>query len=57
MTHNLSTHMRARRAREIAAEHYEQGNQSRCLKQVWRHWARPEMGVCYRTFLRYLKTA
>lgn len=50
---NESTLCRRRRAREIAAEHYEPGNQSRSLKQVWRKYAAPELGVCYRTFLRY----
>lgn len=51
-----STLCRAQRARQIAAQHYEPGNQARSLKQVWRHYARPEMGICYRTFLRYVRT-
>lgn len=52
--HYPSTHARARQARRLAAAHYEPGNQARCLKQVWRRWALPEMGISYRTFIRYL---
>lgn len=40
---------------EIARQHYEPGNQSRSLMQVWRRWVNPTMGICYRTFLRYLR--
>lgn len=50
-----STLLRKRRAAALARLHYESGNQSRSLKQVWRRYAQPELGICYHTFLRYLK--
>ena len=50
-----STLLRKRRAVALAHLHHERGNQSRSLKQVWRRYAQPELGICYHTFLRYLK--
>lgn len=50
------TQLRAARAQCIARQHYEPGNQSRCLKTVWRCYVEPELGVGYRTFLNYMKT-
>lgn len=49
------TLVRAERARELMRLHYEKGNQARSLKQVWRRYAGPEMGIGYRTFLKYVK--
>lgn len=37
---------------ELMRQHYEPGNQARNLKQVWRCYAHPQMGIGYRTFLR-----
>ncbi|PKO97060.1 MAG: hypothetical protein CVU12_01980 [Bacteroidetes bacterium HGW-Bacteroidetes-7] len=48
--------IRAKAIAKIVNEHYEQGNQSKCLKSVWRHHIYPQWGMCYRTFLRYVKT-
>ena len=50
-----STLTRARMAQKIAAKHYEEGNQSKSLKAVWRRFIEPQMGICYATFLAYLK--
>lgn len=52
---HISTKTRARRAQEIAAKHYEEGNQSKSLKAVWRRYIEPQMGICYASFLAYLK--
>lgn len=46
---------RIREARRIARMHYEQGNQMRSYKQVWERYAGPKLGICYRTFLNYLR--
>ena len=54
MITRLSTTRRIAQARAIARTYYEPGNQARCLKWVWRTKAQPEMGIGYRTFLRYL---
>ena len=45
----------AQRAREIASSHYEPGNWARCYKRVWLRYAATELGMNYRTFLRYVK--
>lgn len=50
-----STKARARAAQMIAAKRYEQGNQSKSRKAVWRQYVAPTLGVCYATFLAYLK--
>ena len=47
-----STLIRQRMACELMRQHYEPGNQARNLKQVWRCYAHPQMGIGYRTFLR-----
>ena len=51
-----STKARVKAAQTIAAKHYEKGNQSKSLKAVWRQYVAPQMGICYPTFLAYLKT-
>lgn len=53
---HASTIQRIITAKKIAAQYYEAGNQSKSLKGVWRRYIVPEMGIDYRTFLRYLKT-
>lgn len=50
-----STFVRARAAQKIAAKHFEDGNQAKSLKAVWRRYIYPDLGICYRTFLAYLK--
>lgn len=52
--HRPSTYARARLIRQIAAEHYEPGNQRRSYHAVWRRYIRPVYGCCYITFLFYL---
>jgi len=53
--HN-STKVRIRLINQITLAHYEDGNQSRCYKAIWRKYIRPQFGVCYRTYLNYLNT-
>lgn len=47
--------MREHLALTLALEHYERGNQARSLKMVWRRYAFPQLGICYRTFLNYVR--
>ncbi len=49
-----STLARAEKIKAITALHYEQGNQAKCYKAVWRHWIEPEFSICYRTYLNML---
>ena len=41
--------------RLIARRHYEAGNHMRCYKEIWRRYVLPRTGICYRTFLKYVK--
>lgn len=50
-----STKARAKAAQMIAAKHFEKGVQRKSRKAVWRQYIAPTMGVCYSTFLAYLK--
>ena len=43
---------RARRVKVIVDEHYEPGNNRRCLRQVWRHEVMPVYPMSERTFRR-----
>lgn len=52
-----STIARAKKIRALTALHYEAGNQAKCYRAVWRHWIEPEFGICYRTYLSYLRIA
>lgn len=54
--HYKSTLCRIREVCEITREHYEQGNQSKCYRAVWRKHIEPKYGICYRTFLNYIGT-
>ena len=51
-----STKVRIRAINQITSVHYEDGNQSRCYKAIWRKYIRHQFGVCYRTYLNYLNT-
>ena len=51
-----STLVRIKAINKITAAHYEEGNQSRCYKAVWRNIIQPRFGICYRTYLSYLNT-
>lgn len=55
MTVRNSTLVRRSEARRLAMTYYEPGNQARSLKYVWRHFAEPQLGIGYRTFLRYIR--
>ena len=46
--------LRIQHVQELAAQHYEPGNQSKCYKQVWRHHVYPVYPMSYRTFLNYI---
>ena len=50
-----STKARAKAAQKIAAKHFEDGVQAKSRKAVCRRYIAPNMGVCYATFLAYLK--
>lgn len=43
-------------ARDFGKAHYESGVQLKSLKNVWRNIVYPKMGICYKTFLKYMKT-
>lgn len=40
--------------KKLTEEHYEEGNQSRCYKAVWRSYIYPKYRICYRTYLSYI---
>lgn len=50
-----STKARAKEAQMIVAKHFEAEVQAKSRKAVWRRYIAPKMGVCYSTFLAYLK--
>lgn len=41
---------------ELTKLHYEEGNQSKCYRAVWRKYIEPKYGICYRTYLKYIDT-
>lgn len=51
-----STKARIEAIKKITAKHYEEGNLSKCRKSVWRRFIFPNFGICYATYLKYLKT-
>lgn len=51
---HVSTMERAQRIQDIVARYYEEGNQKRCLKAVWRLYVYPLYPMHYRTFLRHV---
>lgn len=53
--HHKSTLKRMEEVRKLASELYEEGNQSKCYAAIWRTRIRPLYGVCYNTFLAYMK--
>lgn len=50
-----STLFRRDEIRNLIPHLYEEGNQSKCYAAVWRSRIYPTYGICYRTFLRYVK--
>ena len=49
-----STERRIREVCEITRQHYEEGNQSKCYKAVWRKYIEPRYGICYITYMSYI---
>lgn len=47
--------VRALRIKEITAEHYEPENHAKCYKVVWKRYIYPRFGICYATYLKYLR--
>jgi hypothetical protein len=47
---------RIKNVQQLAAEYYEQGNQSKCYRQTWIRHTSKTYPMCYRTFLNYIKT-
>lgn len=50
-----NTLLRIQHVCDIARQHYEEGNLSKCYKQVWRRYVFPVYPCCYHTFLSYLR--
>ena len=51
--HNC-TLCRIREVYEVTKQHYEEGNQSKCYKAVWRSHIYPKFGIGYMTYLKYI---
>lgn len=52
-----STVARAKKLYALTMEHYETENQSKCYKAIWRKYVYPAYGICYQTYLSYLRIA
>lgn len=52
--HHKSTIERGKLVRAIVERYYEEGNNSKCYKAVWRRYVNPLYPMSYRTFLSYL---
>lgn len=48
-------HQRARVIQSITDEHFEPESHAKSRKAVWRKHIYPAYGMCYRTYLSYLK--
>lgn len=48
-------YIRAKMIQEFTAQHFEPGRQDRCYAAIWRRYIYPRLGICYMTYLRYLK--
>lgn len=46
---------RAMTIQEITRRYYEPERQDRCFAAVWRRYIYPAFGICYASYLRYLK--
>ena len=47
--------IRAKEIQELTKQHYEPENQNKCYKAIWRRLIYKKYGVCYRTYLNYLR--
>jgi len=52
-----NTMKRAMLVKKIVDEHYEPGNQARCLKAVWRHYVCKVYPCSLATYYRYMDLA
>ena len=52
---NRGYYRRAMVIQEITKRHYEPERQDRCYAAVWRKYIRHTFGICYASYLRYLK--
>lgn len=52
--HHKNTIERAKKIRQLTEKYYEQGNNARCYKAVWRKYIYPVYPMCYRTYLNAL---
>lgn len=46
---------RARILQELTEQHYEPERQDRCYKAIWRLHIYRQFGICYITYLKYLR--
>lgn len=46
---------RARIIQEITRKHYEPERQDRCYAAIWRKHIRDTFGMCYNTYMKYVK--
>lgn len=53
-TPHESTLRRAEELKRLTREHYEEGNQRKCYKAIWRRFVAPLYGINYRTYLRLI---
>ncbi len=55
--HYRSTIEKAKMINSITKRYYEEGNQKRSYKGVWRSYIYPLYPMCYHTYLSYLSIA
>ncbi|MCD8081889.1 MAG: hypothetical protein LUF04_16285 [Bacteroides sp.] len=54
--HHQNTLQKIKLVKELAAQHYEPGNQSKSYHQVWRRHIRKVYPCHYVTFMRWINT-
>lgn len=52
---NKGYYRRVKAVQELTTQHYEPERQDRCRKWVWRKYVEPLYGICYMTYLSYLR--
>ena len=48
-------YIRARVIQEITAQYYEPEIHAKCYKMVWKKYIYPRFGICYHSYLKYIK--
>ena len=48
-------YLRARVIQEITKQYYEPENHAKCYKMVWKKYIYPRFGICYHSYLKYMK--